>query len=64
MNRHIQIRLKSVQHQLGKVVLLEFIKFEKNIADPLTKSLSKSVVLESSREMFTDNENPTYLIGS
>jgi len=51
MNKHIQIRLKSVQGLLGKVVLLNFIKFEKNIADPLTKGLSKSVVLESLREM-------------
>ena len=51
MNRHIQIRLKSVQRILGKVVLLDFVKFEKNIVDPLTKGLSRSVVLESSREM-------------
>ena len=51
MNRHIQIRLKSVQRLLGKVVLLDFVKSEKNIADPLTKGLSRSVVLESSREI-------------
>ena len=51
MNRHIQIILKSVQRLLGKVVLLDFVKSKKNIADPLTKSLSRSVVLESSREM-------------
>ena len=51
MNRHIQIRLKSVQHLLGKVMFLDFVKSEKNIADPLTKSFSKSVILESSREM-------------
>ena len=51
MNRHIQIRLKSVQRLLGKVVLLNFVKSENNIADPLTKGLSRSVVLESSREI-------------
>jgi len=51
MNRHIQIRLKSVQHLLGKVMLLDFVKSEKNIADPLTKGFSRSVVLESSREI-------------
>jgi len=51
MNRHIQIRLKSVQRLLGKVVLLNFVKCEKNIADPLTKGLSRSVVLESSMKM-------------
>jgi len=51
MKRHIQIRHKSVQRLLGKVVLLNFVKSEKNIADPLTKGLSRSVVLESSREI-------------
>ena len=51
MNRHIQIRLKSVQCLLGKVAILDFVKSEKNLADPLTKSLSRSVVLESSREI-------------
>jgi len=51
MNRHIQIRLKSVQRLLGKVVILNFAKSEKNLTDSLTKSLSRSVVLESSREM-------------
>ena len=51
MNRHIQIRLTSVQRLLGKVVLIDFVTSEKNIVDPLTKGLSKSVVLESSRDM-------------
>jgi len=51
MNRHIQIRLKSVQRLLGKVVILDFVNSEKNIDDPLTKGLFRSVVLESSREM-------------
>ena len=51
MNRHIQIRLKYVQCLLGKVVLLDFVKSEKNIDDPLIKGLSRSVALESSREM-------------
>jgi len=51
MNRHIQFKLKFVQRLLDKVVLLNFVKSEKNIADPLTKGLSRSVVLKSSREM-------------
>jgi len=51
MNMHVQIRLKSVQRLLSKVVILEFVKSEKNLADSLIKGLSKSVVLESSREM-------------
>ena len=32
-------------------MILDFVKSEKNIADPLTKGLSRSVVLDSSREM-------------
>jgi len=51
MNRHIQIRLKPVQRLLGRVVILNFVKSEKNLADPLTKGLSRSVVLESSKDM-------------
>jgi len=51
MNRHIQIKLKSVQCLLGKIVILNFVKSEKNLADLLTKGLSKSVVLKSSRGM-------------
>ena len=43
--------LKSVHSLLGKVVLLNFVKSEKNIADPLTKGLSRSMVLESSKGM-------------
>ena len=59
MNKHIQIRLKSIQCLFGKVVLLDFVKSEKNIVDSLTKGLSRSMVLESSREM-----SLTYLIRS
>ena len=51
MNKHIQIRLKSIQCLFGKVVLLDFVKSEKNIVDPLTKGFSRSVVLKSSKEM-------------
>jgi len=51
MNIYIQIRLKFVQRLLGKVVFLNFVKSEKNIVDPLTEDLFRSVVRESSREM-------------
>ena len=51
MNKHIQIRLKSVQRLLGKVVLLNFVKFEKNIANSLNKGLCRSVVQESCSAM-------------
>ena len=50
MNKHVQIRVKSVQRLLGKIVIMNFVKFEKNLADPLTKDLSRSVVLKLSRE--------------
>ena len=50
MNRHIQIELKSVQRLFGKVVILNFIKSEKILADPLTKDHFRSVVLKLSRE--------------
>jgi len=49
MRRHIQIRLKPVQRLLGKVVILNFVKSKKNLTDPLTRGLSRSV--KSSREI-------------
>ena len=36
---------------MRKTVILNFIKSEKNIADPLTKGLSRSMVLDTSREI-------------
>ena len=43
--------LESVHRLLGKIVILDFVKSEKNFADALAKDLSKSMILESSREM-------------
>jgi len=51
LNRYIQIRLKSVKRLIGKTVIQDFIKSKKNIVDPLTKGLSRSIVLDTSREM-------------
>jgi len=51
MNRYIHIRLKSVQHLLDIIVILNFVKCEKNLTDPLTKGLFRSATLKSSREM-------------
>ena len=69
MNKHIQIRLQSVQRVLGKVVFLDFVKSVKNIADPLTKGqkCSPRIIEEDGVKPiveFTDNGNPTYLIWS
>lgn len=51
LNRHMQIRFKSVQGLLGKCVALDFVKSEKNLADHLTKGLSRTSILDSSRGM-------------
>jgi len=62
MIRHIQIRLKSVQHILSKVVLLDFVKSEKNIAEYGPRIIEGDGVKPIVD--FTDSGNPTYLIGS
>ncbi|BBG97538.1 hypothetical protein Prudu_006702 [Prunus dulcis] len=52
MNGHIQVRYKSVRSLLNKeVVSLDFVKSEKNIADQLTKGLSRNAVLDLLRGM-------------
>ncbi|BBH02980.1 transposable element gene [Prunus dulcis] len=52
MNRHIHVRYKSMKSLLSKnIVSLEYVKSENNIADQLTKGLSRSRVLEMSRGM-------------
>ena len=52
MNRHIRLRHKSIrQHKKNNIISLEFVKSEKNLVDQLTKGLSRSGVLESSRGM-------------
>lgn len=44
MNQHIYVRYKSVRSLLNKeVVSLDFVKSEQNIADQLTKGLSRNV---------------------
>ncbi|KAE8666786.1 hypothetical protein F3Y22_tig00112491pilonHSYRG00280 [Hibiscus syriacus] len=50
--RHIRIRHESVRHLIKNGVLsLEYVKSERNLADPLTKGLSRKLVLYSSRGM-------------
>ena len=50
--RHIRI-IHCVVKQLLKhgVISLEYVRSEKNLADPLTKGLPRRVVLETSRGM-------------
>ncbi|KAK8635371.1 hypothetical protein V6N13_004110 [Hibiscus sabdariffa] len=48
--RHIRIRHESVRHLIRNGVLsLEYVRSERNLADPLTKGLSRKLVLDSSR---------------
>ena len=44
-------QMKSVKYLMSKTVILNFVKSKKNIVDPLTKGLSRSVVPDTSREM-------------
>jgi len=48
MNRHIKIRLKSVQRLLSQIIILNFVKSEKILANPFTKDF---LGVWSSREM-------------
>ena len=50
--RHLKIRYKSVREKMKQnIIALNFVRSEKNLADHLTKGLSKMVVLESLRGM-------------
>ena len=50
--RHIHIRHSSVKQLLkNDVIASEYVRSEKNLADPLTKGLTSRVVLETSRGM-------------
>jgi len=50
--RHICIRHSAVKQLLKHgVISLQYVRSEKNLADPLTKGLTRRVVLETSRGM-------------
>ena len=52
MNRHLKVWHKSLRYKMkNNVITLNYVKSEKNLADQLTKGLSRTVVLESSRGM-------------
>ena len=52
MNRHLKVRHKSLRYKMkNHIIALDFVRSEKNLADHLTKGLSRAVVLESSRGM-------------
>jgi hypothetical protein len=48
--RHIRVRHGIVKQLIKNgVISFEYVKSEKNLADPLTKGLTRKVVLDSSR---------------
>ena len=50
--RHLRVRHKSIRNLISHgVISLDFVRSENNIADPLTKGLTRPQVLESSRGM-------------
>ena len=45
--RHIRLRHVAVKQLLKEgTISLEFVRFEKNLVDPLTKGLTRKVVLD------------------
>ena len=51
LNRHLQIRYKSIKRLMRDYVTLDFVRSEENLSDPLTKGLSRKKILDSSRGM-------------
>ena len=50
--RHLRVRHKSIRNLISHgVISLDFVRSKNNIADPLTKGLTRQQVLESSRGM-------------
>jgi len=47
--RHIHIRYSVVKMLKHGVISLEYVRFETNLADALTKGLMSRIVLETSR---------------
>ena len=50
--RHLRVRHKSIRNLISHgIISLDFVRSENNIADPLTKGLTRQQVLESLRGM-------------
>ena len=51
-NKHVKRRLKSVRKLRNSgVIAMEYINTAKNLADPFTKGLSRTVIDNASKEM-------------
>ena len=70
-NRHIRLRHDVVKQLLKDgIISIDYVKSERNLADPLTKPLGRKQVLETSRGMglkpifeINNDGNPTFVIG-
>ncbi|KAL0373139.1 UNVERIFIED_CONTAM: Retrovirus-related Pol polyprotein from transposon TNT 1-94 [Sesamum calycinum] len=50
--RHIRIRHGALKELLKNgIISLEYVRSERNLADPLTKGLTRRIILETSRAM-------------
>ncbi|XP_019158425.1 PREDICTED: uncharacterized protein LOC109155147 [Ipomoea nil] len=61
--RHIRVKHESVRQLiLNGVITMEFVRSERNIADPFTKGLKRKAILDTSREMdLKPNEGKNFL---
>jgi len=51
-NRHVQLRHNLVKQLLKRgTISIDYVKSERNLADPLTKPLGRNMILETSRGM-------------
>lgn len=51
-NRHLRLRHNIVKQLVGdRVISLDYVRSEKNLADPLTKPLTRGLMMETSRGM-------------
>ena len=52
MKRHLKVRHNSIRDKMKQqMIVLNFVKSKKNLANIFTKDLSRTVVLEASRVM-------------
>jgi hypothetical protein len=51
-NKHVKCRLMSVRKlRSSRVIVVDYIQIAKNLADPFTKGLSRTVIDNASKEM-------------
>ncbi|KAL8124691.1 hypothetical protein AgCh_012369 [Apium graveolens] len=63
--RHIQVRLKSIRGLVtDRIIAIEFIGTQNNIADPLTKGLEPAVVLKSRLGMGLSTHHNSSTVGT